>query len=113
MSYTTTTDHYEEWLAHRLHIDPAELVQKRQVMQESEHAFRRGTFYRWARVWIKHCAEYNDAPEVLGIGDIHIENFGTWRDADGRLAWGVNDFDESCMLPYTVDLVRLAASAIL
>ena len=58
-----------------------------------------------------HCPELNNVPRVLGVGDLHIENFGTWRDKDGRLAWGVNDFDEACMIPYTNDLVRLASSA--
>jgi hypothetical protein len=48
---------------------------------------------------------------VLGVGDLHVENFGTWRDSEGRLIWGINDFDEACRLPYTVDLVRLATSA--
>ena len=24
-----------------------------------------------------------------------MENFGTWRDAEGRLIWGINDFDEA------------------
>ena len=47
----------------------------------------------------------------LGVGDLHVENFGTWRDAESRLVWGINDFDEACCLPYTQDLVRLAASA--
>jgi hypothetical protein len=50
---------------------------------------------------------------VLAVGDLHAENFGTWRDAEGRLAWGVNDFDEAAELPYTNDLVRLATSALL
>src|SRR6266705_4138088 len=53
------------------------------------------------------------APQVLAVGDLHIENFGTWRDAEGRLIWGVNDFDEAAELPYTNDLLRLATSAIL
>ena len=48
---------------------------------------------------------------MLAVGDLHVENFGTWRDADGRLCWGINDFDEADRLPYTNDLVRLAASA--
>ena len=47
---------------------------------------------------------------VLSIGDLHLENFGTWRDADGRLVWGVNDFDEAAVMPYVLDLVRLATS---
>jgi hypothetical protein len=53
------------------------------------------------------------APHILAVGDVHVENFGTWRDADGRLVWGVNDFDEVSLFPYTLDLVRLATSAIL
>jgi uncharacterized protein (DUF2252 family) len=50
---------------------------------------------------------------VLAVGNLHVENFGTWRDIEGRLVWGVNDFDEAHMAPYTLDLVRLAASALL
>ena len=42
---------------------------------------------------------------------MHIENFGTWRDLEGRLIWGVNDFDEAYPMAYANDLVRLAASA--
>ena len=48
---------------------------------------------------------------MLAVGDIHIENFGTWRDNDGRLIWGVNDFDEAAEMPYALDLVRLTTSA--
>ena len=33
------------------------------------------------------------------------------RDNEGRLVWGVNDFDHSALLPYTYDLLRLATSA--
>jgi len=47
------------------------------------------------------------------VGDLHVENFGTWRDTNGRLVWGVNDFDEVNLFPYTMDLVRLATSALL
>ena len=39
-----------------------------------------------------------------------MNSFGTWRDAEGRLCWGVDDFDEAYPLAYTNDLVRLAAS---
>lgn len=112
MTFATTTQEYETWLKQRMPIDSGELDEKRQLMQEDQHAFLRASFYRWARLWQRHC-EKLDGPEVLGVGDIHVENFGTWRDADGRLAWGVNDFDEACPIPYTADLVRLATSALL
>ena len=50
---------------------------------------------------------------LLAVGDLHVENFGVWRDSRQRLVWGVNDFDEACELPFTSDLVRLAASVLL
>jgi uncharacterized protein (DUF2252 family) len=59
------------------------------------------------------CPESAVAPVVLAVGDLHVENFGTWRDSEGRLIWGVNDFDEATSLPYTQDLIRLACSALL
>lgn len=80
-------------------------------MSEAAFPFMRATFYRWVQVWPEVCAELARAPRVLAVGDLHVENFGTWRDLEGRLAWGVNDFDEAALLPYTMDLVRLAASA--
>src|SRR6185503_7911742 len=49
----------------------------------------------------------------LAVGDLHLQNFGAWRDAEARLCWGVNDFDEAHALAYTGDLVRLATSAVL
>jgi uncharacterized protein (DUF2252 family) len=48
---------------------------------------------------------------VLAVGDLHVENLGTWRDREGRLIWGINDFDEAYPLPYANDLVRLVSSA--
>src|SRR3569833_891362 len=113
MTFLRVTEEYETWLRQRMPIDSGELDEKHRRMHENGHAFLRGTFYRWAGLWQKHCAVLEKTPEVLGIGDIHVENFGTWRDGDGRLAWGVNDFDEACSLPYTADLVRLATSAVL
>ena len=80
-------------------------------MAEDSFSFLRGTFYRWAQVWEKLCPDLATAPEVLAVGDLHVENFGTWRDSEGRLVWGVNDFDEAYPIPYTNDLVRLAVSA--
>jgi uncharacterized protein (DUF2252 family) len=50
------------------------------------------------------------APKVLAVGDMHVNSFGTWRDPEARLCWGVDDFDEAYPLAYTNDLVRLASS---
>jgi hypothetical protein len=79
-------------------------------MKKSPFIFLRATYFRWARKIGDWCPELMDAPQVLSVGDLHLENFGTWRDADGRLVWGVNDFDEAAVMPYVLDLVRLATS---
>jgi hypothetical protein len=50
---------------------------------------------------------------VPTVGDLHVENFGTWRDLDQVRRWGVNDFDELALGPVLPDLVRLATSAVL
>jgi hypothetical protein len=105
------TKQYEAWLAERTPIVKADLAFKHDQMAEGSFPFLRATFYRWMQLWLAVCADLAKAPGVLAVGDLHVENFGTWRDIEGRLIWGINDFDEAYALPYTIDLVRLAASA--
>ena len=102
---------YETWLAKRVTLVEADLALKHSRMAESSFSFLRATFYRWAQLWPQICSGLAKAPRVLAVGDVHVENFGTWRDAEGRLIWGVNDFDEAFPMAYTNDLVRLAVSA--
>ncbi|MGA4848313.1 DUF2252 domain-containing protein [Streptomyces sp. G5(2025)] len=100
-----------------LAADPAAFRVKFRKMASSAFAFYRGTaclFYadlereqhggpylddRTGRVWIH--------------GDLHAENFGTYMDAQGRLIFNVNDFDEAYVGPFTWDLKRFAASVAL
>jgi len=105
------TDAYERWLGKRVDIVETDLKLKHKLMQGSVFVFLRGTFYRWAALWQEAVPDLAKAPRVLAVGDLHVENFGTWRDTEGRLIWGVNDFDEVARMPYAVDLVRLVTSA--
>ncbi|MGW4897642.1 DUF2252 domain-containing protein [Kitasatospora sp. NPDC004240] len=97
--------------------DPAAFRVKFRKMAASAFAFYRGTaglYYadlttapfesygtpfldgRTGRVWIH--------------GDLHAENFGTYLNAEGRLVFNVNDFDEAYVGAFTWDVQRLAAS---
>ena len=109
-----STRDYEVWLRRQLgrSLVAGDLSEKHDKMCESPFTFLRATYWRWAEVVGDVCADAMDAPQVLSVGDIHLENFGTWRDAEGRLVWGVNDFDETAEMPYPLDLVRLATSAL-
>ncbi len=111
MTIQQATQDYEKWLATELEIVPADLELKHERMRQAIFSFLRATYYRWAQQFPHVCRELCRAPQVLAVGDLHVENFGTWRDAEGRLVWGINDFDETWRLPYTHDLVRLATSA--
>jgi Uncharacterized protein conserved in bacteria (DUF2252) len=102
---------YEAWMRRCTTVVEGHLRHKHEQMRADLFAFFRGTFYRWAQLWPAVCREYRDAPRVLAVGDLHVENFGTWRDGEGRLCWGVDDFDEAYRMPYASDLIRLAASA--
>ena len=104
-------DRYERWCDRALPSDPAARVEKHRRMAASPFAFLRGSY----PVWLDRFAAdpLHAATAVpLGAGDLHVENFGTWLAADGEV-FGVNDYDETGPVPFTNDLVRLAASAVL
>lgn len=113
MDIIEATHSYEQWLAGQIPLIDADLREKHSRMAEDPFQFLRATFYRWMQLWPQMCPNCANASKVLAVGDLHVENFGTWQDVEGRLVWGINDFDEVCELPYTVDLVRLATSAYL
>jgi uncharacterized protein (DUF2252 family) len=65
---------------------------------------------------------YHDLPTVLTVktpptvwicGDLHLENFGTYKGDDRQIYFGINDFDESALAPCTWDLARLSTSIFL
>jgi len=49
------------------------------------------------------------APSILVCGDLHLENFGAFK-GDNRLCYfDINDFDEACRAPFTIDILRFIA----
>lgn len=111
MNISKATEKYEQWLSKQVALVRQDLVLKHRMMRKDAFSFLRATFYRWTQVWPDVCRELASAQSVLSVGDLHVEQFGTWRDVEGRLVWGVNDFDDSFPLSYTSDLTRLATSA--
>ncbi len=111
MNVVKATRRFEEWLGRRIRILKKDLQLKHAAMKSGAFPFLRATYYRWAQVWPEICPDLAKAPQALAVGDLHVENFGTWRDVEGRLVWGVNDFDEAHSLSYANDVVRLAVSA--
>jgi hypothetical protein len=111
--FANATRSYERWRASRIEVVAEDLRLKHERLAVSPFVMLRGSYYRFLQQFGRVTATTADAPPTVAVGDLHIENFGTWRDRDGRLVWGVNDFDEVDLLPYTIDLVRLGCSALL
>jgi hypothetical protein len=114
-SITASVKRYEVWLADQLghQLVRDDFDRKHRKMEESDFLFLRATCFRWTETAHELCPELLATPPVVSVGDAHLGNFGLWRDAEGRLVWGVNDFDEAAETPYAFDLVRLSASALL
>lgn len=107
------TADYEAWLGGRIALDAAELDRKHAEMAAHEYRFLRGTYYLWLARLAEHLPDALAGPRVPLVGDLHVENFGTWRDAGQVRRWGVNDLDELAIGAALPDLIRLAASAVL
>lgn len=115
MSFHQVNASFEEWLRSRCiaigsAVVEADVMEKHERMRKTAFEFLRATFFRWAGQIEALCPDLAEAPAVLSVGDVHLENFGTWRDIEGRLVWGANDFDEAAAIAYPFDLVRLATS---
>lgn len=114
VTFAEATESYFAWMATRFPPDRRGLDHRHKALSADPFAFLRGTFYWWLVRWDELMPEaVRNAPPILSVGDLHLENFGTWRDREGRLVWGINDFDEAHPFPVTLDLVRLATSVLL
>ena len=89
--------------------DPERLAMKYRALRASPFAFLRGTCH----LFYDRLAESGfdvPAPVVWCCGDLHLENFGSYK-GDNRLVYfDINDFDEAALAPAGWELVRLAAS---
>src|SRR5262245_30857749 len=84
-------------------------------MAEGPFPFFRGTFHLYARDVLSGAGGIRAllAPGVAEmdiVGDIHAENFGSFKAEDGRCHYDVNDFDETTTGRFDFDVCRLATS---
>jgi uncharacterized protein (DUF2252 family) len=89
--------------------DPERLAMKLAKMAQSPFVFLRGACHLFYDS-LPQTALFRDAPLAWCCGDLHFENFGSYK-ADNRLVYfDINDFDEAALAPATWDIVRLLCS---
>ncbi len=100
----------ESILKHNSGREAERLSMKYRAMRENPFAFMRGTCHLFYEDWPIGDARLNDAPAGWICGDLHLENFGSYK-GDNRLVYfDLNDFDEAALAPATWELGRWLAS---
>ena len=91
--------------------DPARLRRKYAAMRADAFAFLRGTCHLFYEDW-PPTSPLNEAPQTWICGDLHLENFGSYK-GDHRLTYfDLTDFDEAVLAPCTWDLARFLTSVL-
>ena len=89
--------------------DPARVAMKYRNMRNSPFVFLRGTCHLFYARLPKNSI-FKSAPLTWNCGDMHLENFGSYK-GDNRLTYfDMNDFDEAALAPLSWELVRLLTS---
>ena len=110
-SMPTTDSVTQSILAYNRGRDPERLKRKFALLRRDAFAFFRGTCHLFYAT-LPRAALFARAPAVLACGDLHLENFGTYK-GDNRLVYfDLNDFDEAALAPFTLELVRFVASVL-
>jgi uncharacterized protein (DUF2252 family) len=92
----------------------AELMRfKIERMAAGPFAFFRGTFHLFARDVLNGVVDpggRTGGQEFAIVGDLHSENYGTFKAEDRKVHYDVNDFDEMTSGRFDFDVCRLATS---
>lgn len=96
-------------------FDAPSLARKLMRMSSSCFVYFRGTYHLFASDMLEGPFRKWPAATAAGpiVGDLHTENFGTFRAATGNIVYDINDFDETTEGPYEFDLRRMATALVL
>jgi uncharacterized protein (DUF2252 family) len=91
--------------------DSEKLKLKYKAMRQSSFVFFRGTCHLFYQDWPEN-SPLNAAPPSWICGDLHLENFGSYK-GDNRLVYfDINDFDEAILAPNTWETARFLTSVL-
>jgi uncharacterized protein (DUF2252 family) len=95
--------------SHNAGRDPERLAMKYAKMAQNPFIFLRGACHLFYDA-LPDSPLFRDAPLAWCCGDLHFENFGSYK-GDNRLVYfDINDYDEAALAPATWDIIRLLTS---
>jgi uncharacterized protein (DUF2252 family) len=91
--------------------DRERLMMKYRQMRASPFQFLRGTCHLfYAR--LRAGGVLQEGPPTWVCGDMHLQNFGSYKGDNGLVYFDINDFDEACLAPCLFELVRMLTSVL-
>ncbi|MCU6502082.1 DUF2252 domain-containing protein [Rugamonas sp. A1-17] len=95
---------------HNQDRDPQLLRMKYRKMAQSAFLFLRGADHLFYDELLPDQPLFRKAPLAWSCGDLHVENFGSYKGDNRQVYFDINDFDEAALAPASWDLVRLLTS---
>lgn len=89
--------------------NPLFLQIKYKALTENAFRFFRGTCHLFYEDLIKKIP-VKDPTKAWICGDLHLENFGTFKGNNGLVYFDLNDFDEAILAPATWEVLRALTS---
>jgi uncharacterized protein (DUF2252 family) len=89
--------------------EPDRLAMKYAKMAESPFIFLRGACELFYDA-LPETPLFREAPLAWCCGDLHFENFGSYKGDNRQVYFDINDYDEAALAPASWDLVRLLSS---
>ena len=86
--------------------DAERLALKWNAMRASPFAYFRGTAHLFWVDLARRPRALPESPLVWACGDLHLENFGSFRGDNGLAYFDLNDFDEAAQAPMLWELAR-------
>jgi uncharacterized protein (DUF2252 family) len=89
--------------------DPEKVLLKYKAIRENSFRFLRGTCHLFYED-ISNQYTLPGSPDAWLCGDLHLENFGSFKGSDREEYFDINDFDEAILGPALYELSRLLVS---
>jgi uncharacterized protein (DUF2252 family) len=104
-----SSDIVDKILSNNAGRDPERLSMKYAKMAQSPFIFLRGACHLFYEA-LPDAPMFREAPLAWCCGDLHFENYGSYK-GDNRLVYfDINDYDEAALAPATWDMIRLLTS---
>lgn len=92
--------------------EPQRLERKLSLMRDNLFSFYRGSCHLFTER-LAATRPGLDEPLAWSSGDLHIENFGSYRGDNGLVYFDINDFDEAALAPVSWEIIRLGSSILI